>query len=65
MKNNYNTPEVVVVTGASAGAHGTFDDKASYTSKQLWVDMHAGSLALVGLGLAGIATFAALTRRLR
>lgn len=47
------------------GAHGTFDNKASYTSKQLWLDMHAGSLALAGLGLAGVATFAALTRRLR
>lgn len=47
------------------GAHGTFDDKASYTSKQLWLDMHAGSLALAGLGLIGAATVATLVRRMR
>lgn len=47
------------------GAHGTFDNKASYTSKQLWLDMHAGALALARLGLASAATVAALARRLR
>lgn len=48
------------------GAHGTFDSKASYTSKQLWADKHAGSLTLVGLGLAaGAVALTTLIRRSR
>jgi NAD(P)-dependent dehydrogenase (short-subunit alcohol dehydrogenase family) len=34
------------------GAHGTFDDRASDFSMQLWANMHRGKLALAGLGLA-------------
>lgn len=36
------------------GAHGAFDDRASGKSWQLWADMHRGTLALAGAGLASV-----------
>jgi short-subunit dehydrogenase len=44
------------------GAHGTFDDRASSRSWQLWVDTHRGLLTLVGAGIASVATYAAFRR---
>jgi hypothetical protein len=42
------------------GAHGHFDDRATYHSAQLWSNLHRGLLAAVGaVGLAG-ALWAAL-----
>lgn len=42
------------------GAHGQFDDRATYHSAQLWSNLHRGLLAAVGaVGLAG-ALWAAL-----
>lgn len=43
------------------GAHGTFDDKASSSSWQLWADMHRGWLALAAVGIVG-ATLAVVRR---
>jgi short-subunit dehydrogenase len=43
------------------GAHGVFDDRSSDHSWQLWADTHRGLLALMGLGLAGVA-YAAFSR---
>jgi NAD(P)-dependent dehydrogenase (short-subunit alcohol dehydrogenase family) len=37
------------------GAHGTFDDRASASSPQLWASMNRNWLALAGAGLAGLA----------
>jgi NAD(P)-dependent dehydrogenase (short-subunit alcohol dehydrogenase family) len=37
------------------GAHGQFDDRATYHSAQLWSNLHRGILAAVGaVGLAGV-----------
>jgi len=36
------------------GAHGTFDDRASDSSPQLWANMHRRWLALAGGALAGL-----------
>jgi NAD(P)-dependent dehydrogenase (short-subunit alcohol dehydrogenase family) len=36
------------------GAHGDFDDRATYRSPQLWATTHRGLLALAGAGLAGL-----------
>ncbi|WP_266202448.1 SDR family oxidoreductase [Pontibacter kalidii] len=41
------------------GAHGTFDDKATYTSPQVWLSLHrqevlTGALAIGALALGGI-----------
>jgi NAD(P)-dependent dehydrogenase (short-subunit alcohol dehydrogenase family) len=44
------------------GAHGAFDNRARRKSWQLWADTHPGLLALVGTGIASIAT-AILLRR--
>src|SRR5205823_2273510 len=44
------------------GAHGAFDDRASGRSWQLWADTHRGLLALVGAGIASVATYAAFRR---
>jgi hypothetical protein len=45
------------------GAHGTFDRRSSDTSWQLWANTHRGWLALAGIGLAGLACVALLSRR--
>ncbi|HYE16730.1 MAG TPA: SDR family oxidoreductase [Pyrinomonadaceae bacterium] len=37
------------------GAHGTFDDRASASSPQLWASMNRNWLAIAGAGLAGLA----------
>ena len=37
------------------GAHGRFDDRATSTSKQLWLSMNRHWIALAGAGLAGFA----------
>lgn len=44
------------------GAHGTFGDKATAKSWQLWADTHRGLLGLVGAGVAGVITAAVLRR---
>ena len=44
------------------GAHGVFDDRASDQSLQLWANTHRGWLMLAGLGVAGAAVYAALSR---
>jgi len=47
------------------GAHGIFDERASFSSPQLWANMNRGWLmALAGLGVAGVAC-GALWRRTR
>jgi NAD(P)-dependent dehydrogenase (short-subunit alcohol dehydrogenase family) len=38
------------------GAHGTFDDRATGKSQQLWVDTHRGLLGIVSVGIAGAIT---------
>ena len=45
------------------GAHGSFDDKASATSAQLWASQHHGVLAAAAAGVAGAAGL--LVRALR
>ena len=46
------------------GAHGTFDARANSRSWQLWADMHTGTLALAGIGLASaVGAGVALLRR--
>jgi short-subunit dehydrogenase len=37
------------------GAHGTFDSRASYTSRELWAETHVPLLAAAGIGIAGAA----------
>jgi CheY-like chemotaxis protein len=37
------------------GAHGTFGDRASESSPQLWASMNRDWLAIAGAGLAGLA----------
>lgn len=37
------------------GAHGTFDDRASDSSPQLWASMNRNRLMMVGAGLLGLA----------
>ena len=37
-----------------AGAHGTFDERASASSPQLWASMNRSWLAIAGAGLAGL-----------
>jgi NAD(P)-dependent dehydrogenase (short-subunit alcohol dehydrogenase family) len=37
------------------GAHGTFDDRASASSPQLWLNMNRNWLVMAGAGLAGLA----------
>jgi NAD(P)-dependent dehydrogenase (short-subunit alcohol dehydrogenase family) len=44
------------------GAHGTFDDRATAFSPQLWISKNRNWLALAGAGLAGFG-FAALRKR--
>ncbi len=44
------------------GAHGSFDRRASSRSGQLWATTHRGWLALLGLGLAGLACATAAAR---
>jgi NAD(P)-dependent dehydrogenase (short-subunit alcohol dehydrogenase family) len=44
------------------GAHGVFDDRASSRCLQLWADTHRGWLMLAGLGMAGAAVAAALSK---
>jgi len=44
------------------GAHGSFGDRASASSPQLWASMNRDWLAMAGAGLAGLAV-GALTRR--
>ncbi|MDT7781327.1 MAG: short chain dehydrogenase [Acidobacteriota bacterium] len=73
-------PEVVVITGASAGvgratarefarcgAHGSFDESASDTSQQLWATTRRGLflLALAGAGALLCAAAAKLLLSLR
>jgi NAD(P)-dependent dehydrogenase (short-subunit alcohol dehydrogenase family) len=41
-----------------AGAHGTFDDRAKPYSRQLWLSINRGPLALAGAGLLGAAAVA-------
>lgn len=41
------------------GAHGDFDERATWRSPQLWASKHRGLLALAGAGLAGLAVAAA------
>src|SRR5919112_2327491 len=44
------------------GAHGTFDDRATAASPQLWASMNRNWLALAGAGLAGLAAGLLLNR---
>jgi NAD(P)-dependent dehydrogenase (short-subunit alcohol dehydrogenase family) len=37
------------------GAHGTFDDRASASSPQLWMNMNRNWLMIIGAGLTGLA----------
>jgi short-subunit dehydrogenase len=41
------------------GAHGPFDRRARSASLQVWADQNRGVVALAGLGLAGLAAWAA------
>lgn len=45
------------------GAHGDFDDKATYRSPELWISLHKNKV-LAGLALAGIAA-AVISRKIR
>ncbi len=45
------------------GTHGTFDDKATSWSWQLWADTHIGLLALVGAGIASLVGVALFWRK--
>ena len=45
------------------GAHGSFDDRASDFSVQLWANKHRGQLALAGLGLAAGALAVTLLKK--
>jgi NAD(P)-dependent dehydrogenase (short-subunit alcohol dehydrogenase family) len=47
------------------GAHGSFDDRATASSPQLWASMNRGRLALAGAGLAGLLLGAFLKRGTR
>jgi NAD(P)-dependent dehydrogenase (short-subunit alcohol dehydrogenase family) len=49
------------------GAHGTFDDRATGKSQQLWMDTHPGLLGIAGIGIAGaiIAATLQLVRKTR
>jgi NAD(P)-dependent dehydrogenase (short-subunit alcohol dehydrogenase family) len=45
------------------GAHGTFSDRASASSPQLWASMNRDWLTIAGVGLAGLALGACFNRR--
>jgi NAD(P)-dependent dehydrogenase (short-subunit alcohol dehydrogenase family) len=45
------------------GAHGTFDDRASESSPQLWVSMNRNWLAIAAAGLTGFALGACFKRK--
>lgn len=49
------------------GAHGTFDDRATGKSQQLWMDTHPGLLGIAGIGIVGaiIAATLQLVRKTR
>ncbi|MHA6247469.1 SDR family oxidoreductase [Pontibacter sp. CAU 1760] len=36
------------------GAHGTFDDKATYSSPQVWLSLHRGSVLKSALAIGGV-----------
>lgn len=45
------------------GAHGTFDDRASRSSPQLWLSKNRNWLTMVGAGLGGLAIGALIKRK--
>jgi hypothetical protein len=45
------------------GAHGTFDDRASASSAQLWASKNRKWLSLAGVGLAGLLVRAVIKRK--
>ncbi len=45
------------------GAHGTFDDRATTSSPQLWVSKNRNWLTMVGAGLAGLGIGALIKRK--
>lgn len=47
------------------GAHGTFDDRASASSPQLWASKNRKWLTLGGVGVAGVALGVLLKRTLK